>query len=389
MSRKSACLRPARLALQVLLMACGALLASLAPAIGAPAIGAPGAAAQVVDLAAVQRATRKPDAMDRATRIDALDAARDVNGLAAELQSLLATPGDAIAREWLLDRGLHALARQTPSTAARRVVNEIAQRHPEVLVRADPDHVRRAVPLYDPGATARFVLARWTRTSAREAARAALASGSAAPIEEFASHDVATRAGIVDAFAELPLASLAHHRDAILGALERGERIDELALAAAARLRDAGLFAGVIGYASGATSLAAVRDARATLGNATALDVLTGATQRPEVASAALLQIGALAREDVSAREVLFAALDDADSAPSAAAALGELHDPVVAARLGERLRTSRSERDLRHGVLALKLDGSAAARAELERFTRLRSGSAQLQKEVRTWLAQ
>ncbi len=375
----------ARCALQVLLMGGGVLQAGVAPAV----LAQPAQGAQVVDAGAVQRATQKPEATDRASRIDALEAARDTDGLAAEVHAALAAPSDAIVREWLLDRGLHALARQAPTAAAKRVVHEIAQRRPEVMVRVDPDHGGHAVPLYDPGATARFVLGTWARTAARESTLAALASGSGAPLDTFASLDSASRAGVVDAFMSLPLASLAGHRDAILGGLERGERLDELALTAATRLRDAALLEAVIGYADGASALAAVRDAHAVLSDASALDVLIAATRRPEVASAALLQIGALARDDARARELLFAALDDGHNGASAAAALADLHDSAVAARLGERLRTGTSERALRHGVLTLKLDGSAAARAELERFMRLGTGSAQLRKEVRTWLAQ
>jgi hypothetical protein len=39
--------------------------------------------------------------------------------------------------------------------------------------------------------------------------------------------------------------------------------------------------------------------------------------------------------------------------------------------------------------ALALQLDGSDAARAQLEAFVKSRGGPAQLQKEVSTWLAQ
>ena len=39
--------------------------------------------------------------------------------------------------------------------------------------------------------------------------------------------------------------------------------------------------------------------------------------------------------------------------------------------------------------ALALQLDDSPAARAQLDKFAKSRLGSAQLQKEIRAWLAQ
>jgi hypothetical protein len=107
------------------------------------------------------------------------------------------------------------------------------------------------------------------------------------------------------------------------------------------------------------------------------------------LASAATLQIGRLARESAQARSHLFEHLTDAEVADSAAAALASLHEPSVASELGRRLKTERREDVRRRLALALQLDGSPAARAELERFVEARSGSAQLRKDVSAWLGQ
>ena len=68
--------------------------------------------------------------------------------------------------------------------------------------------------------------------------------------------------------------------------------------------------------------------------------------------------------------------LADPGIAPSAAAALGRLGDPAVSAEIGHRLGAARNDEERRALVLALRLDASPAARAELERFAREGGGS-------------
>ena len=100
-----------------------------------------------------------------------------------------------------------------------------------------------------------------------------------------------------------------------------------------------------------------------------------------------MLEIGKLARNDAAARRFLFDSVSAPDIGPSAAAGLAALHDPMVSAELGRRLASAKSEELRRLLVLALRLDASAAARAELERFAITGAGSAQLREEVRQWL--
>ena len=90
---------------------------------------------------------------------------------------------------------------------------------------------------------------------------------------------------------------------------------------------------------------------------------------------------------DEAARRFLFDAVTTPNIGPSAAAALAGLHDPAVSAELGRHLAGTRSEESRRLYVLALKLDATPAARAELERFVETHAGSAPLQKELRQWL--
>ena len=118
-----------------------------------------------------------------------------------------------------------------------------------------------------------------------------------------------------------------------------------------------------------------------------ALEALTRASRRADIASAAVLEAGRLATNDAAARRFLFEALDDPGIATSAAASLGALHDPAVSAEIGRRLSDARSDGERRLLVLALRLDMSPAARAELERFSRSGKGSPALQAKTRHWL--
>src|SRR6185295_7642615 len=134
--------------------------------------------------------------------------------LVAELQSIDADRQlEPVARESLLDRGMHALARLAPTPAARALAGQLKARAPQIYVRADPDHADRAVPLYDIGATARFVLDSWQRSAVRDQTAAALQAGLSTSVDRFArgageAERDPGRSGMIDAFAAAPRAAL-------------------------------------------------------------------------------------------------------------------------------------------------------------------------------------
>jgi hypothetical protein len=351
-------------------------------------------AREVVDAYAVRKALADAAVVSEAQRLDTLadrQAAAELVSALARLPQVAAK--GTIAHDWLLDRGLHALATVKPTPSARALVQQIALEQPQIFIRVDPDHGQHAVPLYDPGATARFVLRTWERTAVRERAAAALVANERWPIEHFARAETAaddsTRSGVVDAFRTADPSLLARQRDALAAALRNGERVDELAAVVAERLGDDDLYVEVLNSAEPVVALDALKHARQALGDARALDVLIAASRRPEIASAALLEIGAIGREEARARAYLFEMLREPSLGPSAAAALASLHDSAVTAELGRQLRAQTPDVARRHMALALKLEGSLAARAQLEQFLATRTGSAKLQKEVRAWLAQ
>ncbi len=354
----------------------------------------PAIAAQVIDRAAARRAVADPGTVAAGAQLAAFARNGAVDALAAELQSLASDRRmDPVAREWLLDRGLQELAPLAPTPKARSVVETLKARGPAIFVPADPDHGGFAVPLFDIGATARFVLNCWQRAAAREETRAALLAGRTSAVGRFAlqsglAERDPTRAGIADAYATVLIRALASQRPAVVAAITRGDRVDELALVIAERTADRELLDLVIGYADPAIALVAVAVAARVFDPGSALKTLVAASHRPEIASAALLEIGRLAAQDGAARDHLYEAIQDPLAGPSAAAALASLKDPAIASELGQRLRLTKAESSRRMLVLALKLDGTAAARGELQRFAGTGAGSLQLRKEVREWLA-
>ncbi len=356
--------------------------------------GATGAfAMQVVDPASARQAVANTAVLAQDAELSALAESQRASELAARLEVIANDRRiTGVAQEWLLDRGLHELARIAPTRAARAAVIRLTARAPIVYIRIDPDHGDRATPLYDAGATARFVLRNWDRSAARDRARVNLAAGGTAAVDRFASRGAIegedpVREGIADAFLTAPQPQLPAQRAAIVDALVHGGRVDELALMLAGRLADAELYALVFDHADAPVALAAITGISRVLDAQSALEALALASRRAEIASAAVLQIGRLAQDEAAARSFLLDSVTAPDIGPSAAAALAGLHDPAVSAELGRRLAAARTEDSRRLYVLALKLDATPAARSELERFAGAHAGSAPLQKELRQWL--
>jgi hypothetical protein len=346
---------------------------------------APVLAAGVVDPASARAAISTPATAARAAELASLEAEGRPSDLAARLELIARdiTLGE-VAREWLLDRGLHALARMTPSPAARVTVSRLALRQAAVFTRVDPDHRDRATPLYDAGATARFVMRSWERSAARAAAAADLSARNPRVALRFdTGRSAAVRDGIADAFRAAPVAELAAQRPAVAAALRKGRRVDPLALVLAGRLADPELFDLVIDFADERVARAAVAAAPRVLDAGPALEALVRASRRADIASAAVLESGRLAATDPDARRFLFDALADPGLAPSAAAALGRLGDPSVRVEIARRLAVAGSDEERRPLVLALRLDASPAGRAELGRFARGDAGSPELRAKA------
>ena len=98
---------------------------ALACALGLASLSAH--AARIVDPASARQAIENPVVVARDAELIALAAGGRATELAARLELIAhdATLAD-VAQEWLLDRGLHALARIAPTREARATVARLA-----------------------------------------------------------------------------------------------------------------------------------------------------------------------------------------------------------------------------------------------------------------------
>jgi len=352
-----------------------------------------GSTAVVIDVAAARRAASAPSAAAAAARIEQHASRGATDALVTEIRAVLTDPTLApAAQEWLLESGLHRLRRLPVTPAARALTGELSKRTPRVYTRVEPEHGRQGVPLYDVGAVARYAERDWTRNDARVAAVRVLELGNTEALDTWLRQDgspraMAVRDGIFDAWRAAGAAVLARQRPAVVAAMLTGRDADRLALELARRLSDPELYSLTIGHAEPMVALAAVQAAARELDSGTALDLLGKAADREPIASAALLAIGRLAATDSAAQQLLLDRLSDPVSGESAAAALARIDEPSLAARLGARLQAAKDEPTRRRLALALRLNGSPAARDALGRLVDSKQGSPQLRKEVAAWL--
>jgi hypothetical protein len=329
-----------------------------------------------------------PDAAaSHAAKTAALAAAGDAAGLGRRLGALKADPalGEA-ERERLLRSTLLELA----SLKADRDTRALAaayQEYPSTAVVWRDDHGHpEPVRLHDVGAAARFALRRWAETDARDETLAALARADADTLVGYGDVADAASKGMAEAFAEAPVAHLAAQRPALLAALDAGRPVGGPALTAAARLADPELYVAVLRRADARTALDAVRRLDDGPDQLDALALLIEASNRPDIASAALLALGRRATADPAAAAALFDHIGGPHGA-SAAAALARHGDERTLERLATILRADGGERQRRHALLALRLSATPRAEALLAAFAADAAMPVTLREEVPGWL--
>lgn len=332
----------------------------------------------VLEPGAAHAAAATPVADGLVAQIGVLARDGDGAGLARLVHEVLADPSlTPPARERVLyDAALAAV--RVPLPDVRDALAMLASHAPTVLVWHEDGPLRTAVPFRDVAAAARYALRRHAEEDAVARIAAALARGN----DPFAaaSPEHADR-GLRLALARAPEAQLAAARAHFVAAAASEEHAGA-ALVVARRLRDADLARAALVHAPARDALALVRAARTELPDA-AFDVLHAAAQREDVASAALLEMGALIATEPRAQATLFALLADDARAGSAAAALASAHDAAIARALEDWIVAHAAELIARRGVLALRLDGSDAARAALARIATDRRLPAALRTEA------
>lgn len=293
--------------------------------------------------------------------------------LAERIHALRAdAAADPVRREKQLRDAAEALGAMPRSPAAEAALRALAGDAPQVyLLLAEPDHPGQAVPAFDPGAMARYSLGAWVRTEAREATRAAFAGGATSITAAFEVDGEArlVAAGIADAARSADAGTLRRNASVLTGALAEGYPVEDAVTAAAIALQDSALAAQLLRDGDPARTVQQLAPLVAALPPDAAVELMQGIA-RPELASAALAQLGALSARVPRARSALLAKLADPREGGSAAAALAALHDDALAPTLADMARRAPATPDgtlaAKRAALALFLDGSPAARTAL-----------------------
>lgn len=356
------------------LVASAALIVSVSVADGEP----------VYADASLDRALAAPAATTLARRIEAATAGE--NG-AALLEALdgsaqLSDP----ARTMLTFNALLGLSVVDALPTAREVVEAHAADGASLLRWQDDEGRRVAVRAYDTGAAARFTLRVWNSAAARERASAEIASGTLL-LTKSTHIDGADAVAYSEALQRAAIADLVRARPAIVAALDRGVTVEAMALVLVERLQDAELAARLL--VRGASGFV-VRHLDA-ITNALAPDeafrLLADASTRPDIASAVVARIGAIADRVPEARAWLYARLGDPTLGASAAAALARGADADVIADLAHIMRHDDVLLARMRAALALKLADTPQAKAALVAFAEEPGVPDALRRLVVQWL--
>lgn len=297
---------------------------------------------------------------------------------------------EPVRREKYLRDAAEVLAANPRTPAAEAALRALAGDAPIVFVLLDDgDHTGQTVPAFDPGAMARYALGFWVRSEAKAATQLAFASNTAtlAPAFEADGEARLIAAGIADAAKAAEPAALRRNKAALASTLAAGYPVEDAVAATAVALSDATLAAQLLASGDPARTVHHLPALVGALPPDEALDLLAG-LDRPELASAAIAQLGVLSARAPRARSHLLAKLGDARDGGSAAAALAALHDAALAPTLAQIARnapaTPEGRLAAKRATLALFLDGSPAARTALATLT----DDARVGADARRWLA-
>jgi hypothetical protein len=244
----------------------------------------------------------------------------------------------------------------------------LAAQPPRVYVRHEETAADWFLPLHDLANRAAGTLQLWQADTAREAWQRQFARTPAAALAALAdSDDAEQRAAAAAAVATLPAIEF----DALRRAAATLDIAPDMAVAIAERSDDPAAWQRVLAAGDDQQRLQLVARAGTRLAPQAALDWLQQAMSRPALASAALLAVAELAAREPAAGAVLRDALDDPELGPSAAAGLARSAEVDRVARIEALLDADAGTLKRRHLALALRLEGSAAADAVLQRWAR------------------
>lgn len=324
-------------------------------------------------------------------RIHALARDGDTAALAAfltEIESDRDLPD--VARTALLHQGLVTAGGLPPEPALRPLLERHAATGEAVRAWHEDEGHRIDIAMFDTAAAARFALREWRRHDAGVQAQTRLDRGTlslAAIFGPEAAAGAAQRAGYTDAITRAPDAQLARLRGEIHSALHAGWPVERIALAAAVRLGDRDLAATLLQHGRAGQIARMLPELAKAFPSTDAAVLLTGATRRDAIASAAIARLGALAPHEPQARNWLVAHLGHRAHGAAAAHALALSADADTVAQLGRRLREDPVPLAQSRAALSLHLSGRPDAHSLLADFAADPAAPARLQRQIGEWL--
>lgn len=292
---------------------------------------------------------------------------------AAELLSMLEQIDsdakiDPAVRDHLLEVTLLAMSRTTPAPATRAAVIRYRNRPVNAFVRLHEERGQPVVPLYDLAAAAGLTIRVWDTADAEEWVSIALRAALWQPIDfllPLRSMSLeAWQAGTRRAFKSVDRRFIAATKSALLQSQSLSDEYDPLLLAAATRLGDTDLYDTLIAQGDARYAREAIGSVYRSLSSGDAANLLINASARPELASAAILELGKHFSNEIEIRSWLLNRLGDPADGASAALALARTADDDILNEIQAVILGDATELTKLRAALVLRISESAAAQS-------------------------
>ena len=305
----------------------------------------------------------------RSAMIRVLTDRDDAAGLSLMLEQIDGDENiDPAVRDHLLESTLLAMSATTPAPAARAAVNFYRNRPVNVFVRLQEERGQQVVPLYNLAAAAAMTMRIWDTAAAEELVSTALRAAQWQPIDFLQpSHGMSLEAwqlGTRRAFESVDRRSIAATKYALLRSQSLSDEYDPLLLAAATRMGDTELYAAIIRQGDARYGREAIASVYRSLSSGDAVNLLINASARPELASAAILELGAHFSNENEVRRWLWNRLGDPADGASAALALARAVDDDILSEIRAVILGDTTELMKLRAALVLRISESAAAQS-------------------------
>ena len=336
--------------------------------------------AHAVKLAAVQ---------EHSAMIRVLADRDDAAGLALMLEQIDSDENiDPAVRDHLLEAALLAMSATTPAPTARAAVSYYRNRPVSAFVRLQEERGQQVVPLYDLAAAAAMTMRIWDTAAAEDLVSTALRAAQWQPIDFLQPSQgmslEAWQVGTRRAFESVDRRSIAATKSALLQSQSLSDEYDPLLLVAATRMGDTDLYYAIIRQGNAHYGREAIASVYRSLSSGDAVNLLINASARPELASAAILELGAHFSSENEVRHWLLSRLGDPADGASAALALARAADDEILSEIRAVILGDATELMKLRAALVLRISESAAAQSLRHELLSQKLASEKLQEALK-----